>query len=174
MTYGACRFLALVPNLYNNTTCIEGIPPNLAPASAQLVQFISSGCSLIETKLSSLGYTTPVGSDAGIFDFLGQLENWFVAWQAESARTSSRTSTKERSRADQFKKMFYDGLDSLEDMDLTLAGVNQDTADPGWYVGGISKGEKSAVASDTDRVRSRFGRGQFRNVDAPDSQRSAS
>ena len=163
MTYGACRFLSLVPNLTNKSGSIDSMGADVFPASAQMIEFISSGCSLIHTKLNSLGYTVPVASSAGIYDFLGQLENWFVAWQCEAARSSARVSTRERSRSDQFKKMFYDGLESLGEMDLTLAGVNQDTADPGWYVGGISDAEKRSVSSDTDRVKSRFRRGQFKN-----------
>lgn len=174
MAYGACRFLSLIPNLTNNSTSITCLPRDVTPGSAQLIEFVSSGCSIIHTKLTSMGYSVPVASTAGVYDFLGQLENWFTAWQAESARSSARVSTRERSRSDMFKKMFYDGLDSLEEMDLTLAGVNQDTADPGWYVGGISQSDKDSVAGDTDRVKSRFARGKFRNVSAPDAQRSAS
>lgn len=73
-----------------------------------------------------------------------------------------------------FKIMWTDGLKSLGEWDLTAAGVAQSIADPGWYMGAQSQSDKEAVASDTDRVRSRFTRGKFRNPATPDAQRSAS
>ena len=163
MTYGACRFLSLVPNLTDNSTSITCMPGHIVPGSAQLIEFVSSGCSIIETKIVSMGYVVPVASGTVIFDYLGQLENWFVAWNAETARSSARTSKDSRTRGGMFERMFKNGLEMLGEMDLTLAGIAQSTADPGWYVGGISKSEKGAVQSDSDRVQSRFSRGRFRN-----------
>lgn len=175
MPYSTCRqLLALIPNLTNNSGSIDNMGADITPGSAQLLDFLSSGCALIHTKLTSLGYSVPATSGDIIYDFLSQLNAQYGAWQAEAARSSARVSTRERSRASMFQKMFSDGLDALGDMDLTLAGLDQSTAEPGWYIGGISQAEKDSVEGDTDRVDSRFSRGQFKNAAAPYTQRSAS
>ena len=56
----------------------------------------------------------------------------------------------------QFDKL----LQRLVDLDLSRLGVAQTGK---VYAGGISRSDKQAVASDTDRVPSRFERGQFLN-----------
>ena len=163
MAYSSCRkILALTPNLFNNSASIDNLGADIVPGSAQIIDFISAGSSLINTKLNALGYAAPAGTSAEIYPFLGQLEAYYCAWQAEAARSSPRTATGERTRADMFRRMFEDGLKMLESMDLSRSGLSlESTAD--WYIGGISQSEKDLVESDTDRIPTRFGRGQFEN-----------
>lgn len=164
MGYAACdrQFLQMAPNLFNNSASMANMGADVVPASAALKDYQSAGSSLINSRLNALGYAAPAGSSAEIYPFLGQLEVFFIVWQAEAARSSPRTATGERTRADMFRKMFQDGLDLLGTMDLSRSGLSlESTAD--WYIGGISVSEKSAVESDTDRIPTRFGRGQFEN-----------
>jgi hypothetical protein len=165
MSYSTCaRVAGLIPNLLNGASDFSGLAALgvTTPASAQLINWMSSGCSLINLKLQSLGYGAPVASTSGVYDYLADLEANYAAYRAEAARSSPRIAAGERTRAEQFKKYFDDGLKSLGAMDLTRAGIGYDGA---WYVGGISESEIDSVESDTDRVPPRFGRGQF----APDA-----
>lgn len=161
MAYSTCaKLLAMIPNLTDNSASIDNMGANVFPGSAALISFLSSGCSIINAKVRSMGYAPPITSSAEIYDYLGQLEALYGAWQAEAARSSPRTAQGERTRADQFKRAFEDGLKQLESMDLSRMGVGLDSTTD-WYIGGISYDEKSTVESDADRIPTRFKRGQF-------------
>ena len=170
MAYSTCaRLLALIPNLTNNSASIDSMGADVFPGSAALVNFLSSGCSLINAKIRSLGFAPPAGATSEIYDYLSQLEAQYGAWQAEAARSSPRIAQGERTRADQFKRSFEDGLKLLETMDLSRSGLGIDSTTD-WYIGGISESERSAVKSDTDRTTTRFERGQFENRSARNAQ----
>ena len=174
MAYSTCRkFLALIPNLTGNAGSIDNMGLQIFPGSAQLIDFASAGCALINTKIRSLGYAPPAASSAEVYDYLGQLESNYVAWQAEAARSSPRVSQGERTRADMFKRAFEDGLKMLEMMDLSRSGLDIDSTTD-WYIGGISSSEKRSVTGDTDRIPTRFSKGQFENAAARDAQSSGS
>ncbi|MHA2063201.1 MAG: hypothetical protein ACXABY_02350 [Candidatus Thorarchaeota archaeon] len=55
-------------------------------------------------------------------------------------------------------------------MDLSMLGFSPifGATGSGWYAGGISKAEKDAVESNTDRVDARFKRDKFLNPDRPE------
>ena len=170
MAYSTCaRLLALIPNLTNNSASIDSMGADVFPGSAALVNFLSSGCSIINTKIRSLGFAPPAGATSEIYDYLSQLEAQYGAWQAEAARSSPRIAQGERTRADQFKRSFEDGLKLLETMDLSRSGLGIDSTTD-WYIGGVSQAEKNLVESDTDRVPYRFKKGQFENKNATKSQ----
>lgn len=163
MAYSTCRrVLALVPNLFNNSTSLDNLPLQSTPGSAQIIDIMSSGCALINARLISIGYAAPAASSSQIYDFLSQLESYYVAWQAEMSRESPRTATGERTRAEMFRRAFYDGLGSLCEMDLSRMSVGLEGASD-WYIGGRSQADKDAVEGDDDRVTSRFARDQFLN-----------
>jgi len=151
------RGAALIPSLLNGALNYDDLPSTIVPGSAALTLFHSSGCSLINSKLKSLGYAAPVASTNDIYDYLADLEATYVAYRANALRSSPRTSAGERTVADQFKRAFEDGLKSLENMDLSRLNIAYEGK---WYMGGISEAEKSAVSSDTDRVAPRF----YRNI----------
>jgi len=169
MPYSSCqRVAALVPNLINSASSFDGLTVT-HPASAQFIQWMSSGCAMINTRLQTLGYDVPIGSGVVAYDFLADLEATYAAYRAEMSRSSPRIAAGERTRAQQFKKDFDDGLKALAGMDLTRMGVAYMGK---WYVGGISESEKEDVESDSDRVKMRFTHGQFSNPEAlrPDGQ----
>ena len=159
MPYSSCALVAqMIPNLLNAASGFDGLDAGIMPGSAQLVRFMSAGCALIEGKLKSRGYSTPVPATAAVYDFVADVEATYAAFRAEAVRVSSRTGSGERTRAEILRNQFDKMLKDLMAMDLTYMGVAM--ADQ-WYVGGISQTEKDTVESDTDRVGNRFTRGGF-------------
>ncbi len=162
--YSSCvRVAALIPNLLNSASDFDNLSV-CTPGSAQLINWMSAGCALIEAKIGGMGYTTPIGAANTIFDYLADLEATYTAYRAESARSSPRVAAGERTRAQQFKRDFDSGLDDISDMDLTRLGI---TYTGKFYIGGISETEKETQESNTDRVPSRIKRGQFETGQVP-------
>ena len=159
MAYSTCeRAAALIPNVLNGASNYAGLADTIVPGSAALVSFHSSGCSIIEATMTARGFAPATGT--GLDDWLADLEATYVAMRAEQARGSPRTAPGERTRAQQFKSAFNDGIKKLKSMDLSRLGFAYTSA---LYVGGISSAEKTSVESNTDRVEPRFSRGQFDN-----------
>ena len=165
MAYSSCvRVAALIANLLNAASDFDNLPDSVITGSAQLINWMSSGCALIEAKIAGMGYAVPIASTNTIFDYLADLEASYAAYRAESSRSSPRSAAGERTRAQQFKRDFNDGLDDLEEMDLTRLGI---TYTGKFYIGGISAADKETQESDTDRVSSRIKRGQFETGRVP-------
>lgn len=159
MSYAGCiRTAAMVPNLTNNASSIAEISSGVVPASAHYVLWLSSGCSVIEGRLESAGYTPPVPVTAAAYDYVADLEATYAAARAEMARASPRSAMGERGRGEVLMKQFTDGLAMLLEMDLTEMGVTQTGR---LYAGGISVSDKDTVESDTDRVTPQYKRGMF-------------
>ena len=159
MPYSTCaRCADLIPNVLDGASDFNLLGSQIRPASAALIRFMSSGCSLVEARLYSLGYTPAKGT--ALDDYLADIEANYVAYRAELVRGSPRTAQGERTRADAFRRAYEDGLKNLKNMDLTRMGLEYDAR---FYAGGISEAEKSSVTSDTDRSSPRFSRGQFDN-----------
>ena len=135
--------------------------------------WLSSGCAIINTKLASYGYDA-IGATSGAYEFARDLNALYGAWRAERSLLSSRVSKMENSRADFFKKDFYEGLDMLCKLDLSNMGVTRGKAPPADYLGGMSQSDKELTESDTDRVVPRFESGQFKNQSTQKPQRSKS
>jgi hypothetical protein len=159
MAYSTCQRVAgMISNLLNGASSFDELGTAIRPASADLIRFMSSGCALIETTITSMGYTPRTGT--AIDDMLADIEATYTAARAEAARASPRTAAGERTRADMYRREYRGMIDDLKMIDLSRLGFAYDGK---WYVGGISKSEKQAVASNTDRVDPRFSRDQFRN-----------
>jgi hypothetical protein len=170
MPYSTCqRVAALIPNLLNGASNFDNLDATIVPGSAAFTDFMSSGCALINAKLNSLGYSAPVASTNGIYDILADIEANYVAFRAESARSSPRTARGERTRSDMFRRSYLSGLCDLGTMDLSRSGLGYTGK---WAVTGISDAEKESVESDTDRVAPRFKREIFRNPDRTSSASS--
>ena len=131
-----------------------------SPTLANLNSWLSSGCSVIELQLSAKGYSVPVSEGTIAYDFLRELNALYAAYLAENARTNIVLGAGERSRATQFEKQFWSGIDRLLAMDLTMAGVDK-TGDAPMYIGGISYSAKDVYDDNTDRIGPRFKRNQF-------------
>jgi len=166
MAYCSCtRVAGLIPNLLNGASDIEGMPSTIKPASEAIVEWMSTGCAIINARLQSMGYAGGgVGTTHPLYEVFADINANYAAYRAELSRSSPRTSPGERTRADMFKRAYLDGLKMLEDIDLTMLGDTR-VRDSGWYVGGVSESEKESVASNTDRVVPRFARGKFKNPD---------
>jgi hypothetical protein len=168
MAFSTCAMVAaLIPNLLNGASTLDNMEDGLRPASSEIRQFMSGGCSLIVANLASLGFNPPAEGGA-LYDFLGDIEANYAAWRAELSRSSPRVAKGERSRADDFRKAYEANLRQLHKMDLSMMGFTPKfSTGTGWYVGGTSQAEKDSVASNTDRVPARFERNSFGNPELP-------
>ena len=131
------------------------------PTLQQIKTWLSAGCSIVETELSSAGYDIPVGAGTSAYDRISDLEAIYAAARAEMSRTNITVGPGERTRGQMLMEMFWMDLDKLVDSDLTQAGVTK-TGGGKIYTGGISVSTKQTYDTDEDRVPSRFRRGQFR------------
>jgi len=130
------------------------------PTKTQVTRFLSAGYSLINARLSAAGYSAPITDGTDAYDFASDLEALYAAGRAEMVRQTARTAATERTRSQMFMDQFNNGLDMLMKMDLSRAGVGHTS---GLYAGGISQSNKSAIKADSDRVKPRFERDQFRH-----------
>jgi len=131
------------------------------PTRQQVDGWLSSGCSIIEARLSALGYSVPVSQGTRAYDWLSDLNTLFGVSRAELSRTTATIGPGERSRGELFSEMFYDGLDRLADIDLSSMGVSRASRGV-MYAGGISVADKQTQEADTDRVKPRYERDMFR------------
>ena len=130
------------------------------PSLTDVNTWLSSGCSIIETKFQAKGYSIPIGSDATIYDALRQINAYYAVAMVELTHTNVIIGPGERTRGQLFMSRFETDLDSLLSSDLTQAGVTKSDTAP-LYAGGISVSDKDSKEDDTDRVKPRFVRNQF-------------
>lgn len=166
MAYSTCSMVAaLIPNLLNGAVTLDYLDNEVRPASAEIRQFMSGGCALIEAKVNSMGFSPP-GIDGALYDFLSDIEANYAAWRSEMSRSSPRTAKGERSRADTFRKAYEAGLRQIGKMDLGLLGWTRVSSVASKWGTGVSIADKEAISSDTDRVEPAFTRDGFTNPDA--------
>ena len=140
------------------------------PTVTDVEGWLEEGAGIIGVALASRGYGAPsVGSD--LYKVLARANTLYAAAAAEDSRINARISADESTRGDRFLRQFEKLMERLEKMDLSRAGLSQTSVA---YAGGISRSDKDSVASNTDRVPSRFVRGQFRNPEAGNRLDSAS
>lgn len=135
-----------------------------SPTQTAVNSWLSSGSAIINAKLASKGYSS-IGATSGAYGIAQQTNALYGAWMAEISLVSARVAKSENTRADMFKKNFWDLLDMLCELDLSNMGVGRGNAPPANYGGGISRSDKDTTESDSDRVTPRFERGQFENID---------
>ena len=131
------------------------------PTADQVDVWLSSGCSIIETHLSSWGYSVPPGSSSGVWYMLADLNALFGAARAELSRVNVTVAPGERTRGQVYNDMFWKGLFELRLLDLTEMGLSRRSGDK-IYVGGVSKDDKDTWVDDDDRVEPRLRRGMFK------------
>lgn len=149
---------ALTKNILGSETMFSDTSK---PTIAETDNWLSSGCSKIETMLNSWGYSTPAASTSAIWGTLKDLNTLYAAGRVELARTNVTLTPGERTRGQVFLKMFDDDLKDLEKLDLTPLGLSRSSSDD-VYVGGISISDKQTQETDSDRVDPRFTRGQMK------------
>ena len=160
MAYAStCDVYALTPGLVKPASAFDSAT---CPTLTQVQFWLSSGCSVINARLESVGYSA-IGTGTTASELAAAANALYGAWMAERSRINARISADERTRADQFKDDFEWHLDLLLGLDLSRAGVSQTSKA---YAGGISRSDKSTVESDTDRVTPRFSRGMYDNAEA--------
>lgn len=130
------------------------------PTLTEIDQFITSGCGVIETVLLAYNISVPIASGTAIFDWLTDLNAYYATARAQKSRENATVSPGERTRGMQFESDFWNGLNRITQLDITLAGAGNVATAP-IYVGGISKDDKLDVMDDSDWVEPRFRRGQF-------------
>ena len=160
MAYSTCAQVAdLCQNLIQGASTFTS---STSPTEAAVGRWLSSGCSIIETRLRG---TLTAGTRA--YDMASDLNALFAAGKAELSRSNVTLQPGERTRGQVFMQMFWDELEQMMKMDLSALGWTSLVTSTGGmlYAGGISQADKASVASNTDRVDSRFKRGQFRSVE---------
>jgi len=146
---GYCRSLLGSAQTFDATT---------SPASSHVDGWLAAGYSKINAYLSGSGYAIPIAPTAAIYDELVDLNALYAAARAELSRVGVVINIGERLRGKIFMDMFYEGINSLGQMDLTAMGATKSsTMSP--YAGGISISDKDTYESDIDRVKPRFYRG---------------
>ncbi len=117
----------------------------------------------------------PPAVSSGIYGWLADLNNIWAASKVEFSRTTATVGPGERTRGQIFEQQFWAGLDKVCNLDLTLMGLSRVSNDK-IYVGGTTDTEKDTWEEDTDRIKSRFFRGQFAFSDTirPDDSTTAS
>lgn len=148
-----------VRNLLNGASAFSA---TTVPSACEVDTWLSSGCSLINARLSSIGYSA-IGTTSAAYELARAANSLYAAWMAERARVNATVSYTERTRADMFKKDFFDHLDLLAALDLGQMGVTRKAS--GVYFGGISQSDVDTVEADTDRVVPRFSRDMTRHPD---------
>jgi len=136
----------------------ENFTKTTSPTEAAVQRWLDRGAGVIDARLAAKGYDIPVGSSATVYDQIIDLNAMYAAAKAESTRMTSRVAVTERTRSQMFQSDFKKQLDGLLAMDLSQAGVGHTSQ---IKVTGISESDKKAIDDDTDRVSSRFKRGQF-------------
>lgn len=145
-----CRNLIAPSKAFTLSTC---------PTLTEVNTWLSSGCSQIELKLATCGYSTPAASGTVIYDHLGHLNTIYAAGWAHNSRMTATVTADERVVGDRYLSAFKEGLGELCENDLTLAGLSR-VGSRDLYAGGISVSDKQRQEADTDRVSPRF----FRNI----------
>ena len=147
---------ALCRNLIDDDTNFN---TSTSPTLVAVNNWLSSGCSIIETRLTSEGYSTPVTSNLTIYQWIAELNTLYGAAQAERSRMNIIVGMGERNRAMMFERDFWDGLDRMMALNLVDAGLSKSSK--AIYVGGISKADKDSIEGNTDRVVPRFYKDRF-------------
>jgi hypothetical protein len=161
MTYSsASSVAAFTLNILDGNTSFG---ENTLPTKKQVDNWLSSGCSIIETELQGRGYSIPVSNGISARTRVDHLETLYAVAQAEMARTTATVGPGERTRGQVFETMFWSGLEKFLDGDLTMVGLTRSSTGS-IYSGGISIAGKQAYETDSDRVAPRFSRGQFRHA----------
>lgn len=133
-----------------------------SPTLTHVNNWLEQGYSVINTALTNLGYSVPAASSATIYDRLTNLNTLYAAAYTELSRINVTLGPGERTRGQVFMQLFDQGVDALQSMDLSTAGISGDSALGKLYVGGISIDDKETHEDDTDRVPGRFVRGMFK------------
>ena len=152
-----CRNLLGSANAFSTST---------SPTLDAVNNWLSSGCAFIETKLSALGYTTPVAATAPAFSWLTDLNTLYAAARAEMSRINVTLAPGERTRGQVFQEMFDRQLADLSKLELSAAGVSKNTSNGGTlFSGGVTDASKDTYQDSTAYIQPRFRRGQFYTSD---------
>ena len=165
MAYASASDVAgLTKNILDGATMFSD---TTVPDMDTVTNWLSTGCGVIETKVSGYGYSVPPASGTGAWDTLKELNILFAAAYVELARINITLAPGERTRGQVFRQMYEDALADLEGTDLSRVGFTR-SADGKLYVGGISVTDKQTQETDTDRVSPRFTRRQMQFPETSD------
>jgi hypothetical protein len=167
MAYASASDVAvLVRNIMGTSASFDSAT---CPTLTQVNTWLTTGCGVINTKIAQYGYG-PIPTSSEAYGLAQQANAAYGAWWTERSRTLSTVRAEERTRADMFKKDFFDLLDLLCEIDLGSVGVAKSSGvKPRVHAGGISVDGKDTLEQDTDRVTPRFKRGMFGNPEAVDA-----
>src|SRR3990167_9271624 len=113
---------------YCSASDVAGLTPNLvspastfdtstSPALAQVNNWLSAGCAVINMRLAGAGYSS-IPTTSAVYDLARDINALYGAWRAERSRINTRVSADERTRSDMFRKDMEFLLDELTSQDL--------------------------------------------------------
>ena len=138
-----------------------------SPSLLSVNTWLSSGCSIIESKIAGAGYAVPIVQGTTLYQWLSDLNAMFAVSRAEMSRINVTLNSGERTRGQLFEEMFWKQLDTLvTSIDLTtIGGVTNSSGNSilgqTMWVGGTSVASKDTYKDDTDRVKPKFSVGMF-------------
>ena len=135
-----------------------GFNTSSSPTLSAVQEWMSSGCAILETALSSRGYSVPVLRSSGIFDWMSTLNATYAAFQAHRSRISYAVNPGEMTRDMTLEQQFWSDLERMTGMNLVNIGVPMNGQAKG-FIGGVSKASKQTYKDNSDRVKPRFHRG---------------
>lgn len=147
-----CQHLLGKENAFSTTS---------SPTRDEVTAFLSSGCAIIESYLSSYGYSVPVASGTVSYDWIRDINAYYAAAIAEMTRLNVSVQPGERTKGQVYQEIFWQNLERLLSLDLALVGGTSRSNAGSLYVGGISVDDKNTYIGNSDRVKPRFSRDQF-------------
>lgn len=152
-----------VAALTRNLTGNKQFSTSTCPTIEEVKTWLSSGCAIIESRLTGCKYSVPVTAGTVAYDWLGQLNTLYAAGYAEMSRATATTEPGQRTIGQVYLDQFWSQLDMLCKGDLTLAGLER-TSQGVVYAGGTKVDTKQTWEQDTNRVPPRFSRNQGKPV----------
>ena len=152
----ACDVSSLTRSILGSSASFDA---NTCPTSTQVSAWLSTGCAIIEAGLAEQGYGA-IPNTSVAYGLAQQVNALWAAAFVEESRLNAIITDTQRTRGEMFMRQAEKMLDRLVALDLSRMGVAQAGVP---YAGGISVSDKQSVAANSDRVGSRFVRGQFRN-----------
>lgn len=151
---------ALCRNLINNDS---NFGSSTSPTLTQVNSWLSSGCAIIEAKISDMGYAVPITATTTVYKYLTDLNALYAAARAELSRINVTLGPGERTRGQVFDEMFWKQLKQLENLNLATMGASRYTSSDtvGIFGGGLTDTSKDTYTDNSDYVTARFTRGML-------------
>jgi len=139
----------------------DNFSASTVPALVDVERWLSSGCGIIHTRLSSLRYVVPIAEGTSLYDMISEANTLYGVSKTEMSRMNITVLPGERTRGMVFLAEFNDMMKSLATLDLSaIGGVKDSEGRPTLYTGGINQSEKEVRSQ--GKIAPRFARGMWK------------